>query len=217
MPTLPEECRPGKRCRRWRECDACARIRQARIADAAEGLLAGYLQLSLIVVTPADPTPVAMQKAIRAAIRNNGLRAGIWTVERGEKAGTMHANILTHHANPAPLRGAVIHAETVRTSARACAAYISKRSQAPRADEYSGKTYSTWGRLADWAYHRDQAPIITGAALDADMQGRDHQAAPPPARVMPAGPPDLTPDEYRAIAARHLPILAAMSDQFKRR
>lgn len=217
MPTLPEECRPGKRCRRWRECDACARIRQAKIADTAEGLLAGYLQLSLIVITPADKTPVAMQRAIRAAIRNNGLRAGIWTVERGEKAGALHANILTHQADIAPQKGAAVHAETVRTSARAVAAYISKRTQAPRADEYSGKTYSCWGRLADWAYHRDQCAIIQGAAVEADMQGRDHQAAPPPPRVMPAGPAELTHDEYRAIAARHLPTLAALSDQFKRR
>jgi hypothetical protein len=217
VPTLPEDCKPGKRCRRWRDCDACARIRQAKIADAAEGLLAGYMQLSLVVVTPADKTPVAMQKAIRAAIRNNGLRAGIWTVERGEKAGTLHANLLTHHTGIKPQRGATIHAETVRTSARTVAAYISKRRQAPRADEYAGKTYSTWGRLADWAYHRDQSPIIQGAAIETDMQGRDNQPAPQPARIMPAAAPDLSIDEYRAIAARHMPTLAALSDQFKRR
>ena len=215
--TLPAECRPRKRCHDWRNCPACAAIRQARIADTAEGLLAGYLQLQLIVLKPESTAPKHMQAAIRAAIRNNGLRAGIWTIERGQKAGTLHANLLTHAAPLKPHRSAAQHAETVRTNARIVAAYIAKREQAPRADHYPGKTYGAWGKLADYLLDQRQAPILTAAAVEFDLaaerQPQPGQTLPP---ILPRGP-ELSTDDYRAIAARHLPTLAAISDSFKRR
>lgn len=215
--TLPQDCRPRNRCHNWRECPACAAIRQARVADAAEGLLAGYLQLQLIVLKPANTMPSGMQAAIRAAIRNNGLRAGIWTVERGPKAGTLHANILTHDAPLKPHRTADQQAERVRTNARITAAYIAKRSQAPGRDHYSGKTYGAWGKAADFLVDARMPVIVTAAAIEREISGPTAPPAQAPKIYCPATTPDLTREEYREIAARHLPTLAEISDSFKRR
>lgn len=215
--TLPKDCRPRNRCHDWRHCAQCAAIRQARIADTAEGLLAGYLQLQLIVLRPEVTAPKGMQAAIRAAIRNNGLRAGIWTVERGPKAGTLHANILTHAAPLKPHRSAQQHAELVRTDARTVAAYISKRNQAPGADHYAGKTYGAWGKLSDFLLDATMPPIITAAAIEHDLHDPAEPPPPEPTRFLRPQRQELTREEYRAIAARHLPHLAALSDSFKRR
>lgn len=214
--TISSACRPGKRCHRWRDCEQCARIRQARIADRAEGLLRGYLQLQLIVIKPTGTTPAHMQRAIRACIRNNGLRAGIWTIEQGDKAGTLHANLLTHGDGIKPARDGEIHASQIRSTIRATAAYISKRRQSPDPQHYGGKTFGTWGRVSDHLHAPDLPALVVGAVIEADMPD-----APPPPASRPTGsshepPAELTVDQYREIAARHLPHLAAMSASFKR-
>lgn len=210
-------CRPGNRCRRWRDCDACARIRQARIADRAEQILAGYMQLQLIVVKPADATPRGMQAAIRAAIRNNGLRAGIWTVELGAEAATLHGNIIAPDEPIKPSSKAITYAEPLREHVRVVAAYISKRSQVPPPDIYPGKTWGSWGKVGDILTAPAMPAIIQGAEIEQQLSGRTHRPGQRPVINTEQPAPQLTQDEYRAIAARHMPTLAAIADSFKRR
>lgn len=210
-------CRPGNRCRRWRECDACARIRQARIADRAEAILRGHMQLQLVVIKPEEPTPRGMQAAIRAAIRNNGITAGVWTVELGTEAATLHGNIIAPDAPIRPSTTYHAHAEPLREHVRAVAAYISKRSQVPPPDIYTGKTWGSWGRIADIIVAPAMPPIVQGAELEQQLSGRTHQPGTRPDILSAQESTPLTRDEYRAIAARHMPTLAAMSDSFKRR
>lgn len=210
-------CRPGNRCRRWRDCDACARIRQARIADRAEQMLAGYMQLQLIVIKPLEATPKGMQAAIRAAIRNNGLRAGIWTVELGTEAATLHGNIIAPDQPIKPSSKAITYAEPLREHVRAVAAYISKRSQVPPPDLYTGKTWGSWGRLGDMLTTDAMPAIVQGAEIEQQLSGRTHRPGQKPDILSALPAPKLTQEEYRAIAARHMPTLAAMSDSFKRR
>lgn len=210
-------CRPGNRCRRWRDCDACARIRQARIADRAEAILRGHMQLQLIVIKPADATPRGMQAAIRAAVRNNGLRAGIWTVELGAEAATLHGNIIAPDEPIKPSSKAITYAEPLREHVRAVAAYISKRSQIPPPDLYTGKTWGSWGRLGDMLTTDAMPAIVQGAEIEQQLSGRTHRPGQKPDILSAPPAPALTQDEYRAIAARHMPTLAAMSDSFKRR
>lgn len=206
---IPQLCAPRKRCRDYRNCPACAAIRQARIADQAEAILRDYLQLQLIVLRPHNATQPGMRAAIRAAIRNNGLRAGIWTVELGQKAGTLHANILTHDGPIKQTNSATTHAEPVRTNARAVAAYISKRSQHPDREIYDGRTYGAWGRMADILVAEDMPPIVTGATLERTLTPAAERQTPPPPPRQPAPATPLTREEYRVIANRHLPRLLA--------
>lgn len=210
-------CRPGNRCRRWRECDACARIRQARIADRAEAVLRGHMQLQLIVIKPAEPTPRGMQAAIRAAIRNNGLTAGVWTVELGTEAATLHGNIIAPDAPIRPSSTYHAHAEPLREHVRAVAAYISKRSQVPPADCYTGKTWGSWGRLGDMLTTAAMPAIVQGAEIEQQLNGRTHRPGTRPDILTAPPSAPLTKDQYREIAARHMPTLAALADSFKRR
>lgn len=210
-------CRPGNRCRRWRDCDACARIRQARIADRAEAILRQHMQLQLIVVKPADATPRGMQAAIRAAIRNNGLSAGVWTVELGTEAATLHGNIIAPDEPIKPSSKAITYAEPLREHVRAVAAYISKRSQIPPPDIYTGKTWGSWGRLGDMLATDAMPAIVQGAEIEQQLSGRTHRPGQIPDILSAQPERKLSPDEYRQIAARHLPTLAKLSDSFNRR
>lgn len=210
-------CRPGNRCRRWRECDACARIRQARIADRAEAILRGHMQLQLIVIKPAEPTPRGMQAAIRAAIRNNGLDAGVWTVELGTEAATLHGNIIAPDQPIRPSSKAITYAEPLREHVRAVAAYISKRSQVPPPDLYTGKTWGSWGRLGDMLATNGMPAIIQGAEIEQQLSGRAHRPGQIPDILSAPSERQLSKEEYRAIAARHMPTLARLSDSIKRR
>lgn len=210
-------CRPGNRCRRWRDCDACARIRQARIADRAEAVLRGHMQLQLIVVKPAEPTPQGMRSAIRAAIRNNGLDAGVWTIELGTEAATLHGNIIAPDRPVKPSSKAITYAEPLREHVRAVAAYISKRSQVPPPDIYTGKTWGSWGRLGDMLVTDEMPPIVQGAEIEQQLSGRSHPPGTRPDILTAPPSAPLTKEQYREIAARHMPTLAAMADSFKRR
>ena len=206
---IPQQCGPRKRCKKYHDCPQCAAIRQARIADRAEALLRDYLQLQLIVLRPMDATPAGMRSAIRAAVRNNGLRAGIWTVELGEKARTLHANILTHDAPMKQSARTTTHAEQIRSDVRSVAAYISKRRQHPTAEDYSGRTFGAWGTLADVLCAEDMPPIVQGAACERALTPPEKRVSENPKIWYDPQPEKLTREQYREIAARHLPNLMA--------
>lgn len=175
------------------------------------------MQLQLIVVKPIERTTAAMQRAIRATIRNNGLSAGVWTVELGTEAATLHANIIAPDRPTRPTSKATTHAEPLREHVRAVAAYISKRSQVPPPDIYPGKTWGSWGRVGDILTAPAMPAIVQGAEIEQQLSGRTHRPGHRPVITTEQPAQQLTQDEYRAIAARHLPTLALLSDSFNRR
>lgn len=93
-------CHPRERCNKWRECDRCARIRQAKIADVAENRLARNHFLTYIVLTTDEPITLASDKdkLIRSISRLSS--GGIWTVEAGEQFRGLHINLLVATEKP---------------------------------------------------------------------------------------------------------------------
>jgi hypothetical protein len=159
----------------------------------------------------------SLRSAIKSCIRNNHLPAGIWTIERGQKTGLMHGNLITSKTQLVDSPGIETFAEPIHTNVRAVAAYISKREQHPGREHWSGRTYASWGHISQTLLGGKMPAIINGAAIEHQMQQASKVAAPPqPAPQV--GPSDIwTPEQYRECAARNLPILAAIGDQFKRR
>lgn len=210
----PRSCTPRSRCNNTRECDRCAAIRQAQIADEAERRLCQYLQHQLIVLRTEQGDGEALRAHLRALIKSAELRAGIWTIERGERCGTLHANIITHAAELVGAPGAIIHAEPLRAGLRAAAAYISKRRQRPAAEDYAGRAYGAWGQVGQIVAGADMPLLVQAATCDAAIRAATQKAVTPPQTAEPTGPAPQTMDDYRRIAARHLPHLAAIANQF---
>lgn len=213
--TVQKQCAPRQRCRNHRACDACARIRQARIADEAERLLSGHLQLQLIVLRPRDHIGATLRKGIQQTIRNNGLRTGIWTIERGPKTGLIHGNILTHAGEIKAHKLLEYHTEQVRTNARAVAAYISKREQAPGADHWTGRTFASFGHISHTLQNASMPAIIHGAAVEHALSRAHNEPLPAVPALRASARHDLSPQQYQEIAMRHLPRLAALAEAMK--
>ncbi len=152
--------------RHHRACNACARLRQARIADVAEKLLGHHPSIAWITLTP-TANHAATIAALRAAyLRQAGTQAGLWTIEQGEQAGLLHCNILTeHHAIP-KTRGALIHVQPVKSGLRVVAAYISKPAQFPRLPDFNGRIYGSYGMIKDWLTAPEVAPVPRAAYVE---------------------------------------------------
>ncbi len=215
--TLPHDCKPRQRCHNHAECAQCARIRQARIADRAEALLRDHLQLQLIVIKPEPGLTGDLIKAVQKCIRANKLRAGIWTIERGQKTGLIHANILTHTADLKTPKGWRLSTQPVRSDVRSVAAYISKPSQHPTREHYSGRTFGAFGHISEWLADGEQETVILAASAERALKPAAYVPA-PPVPAPPAMPrQELSTDQYREIAERHLPMLRQIIGPFKRR
>lgn len=210
MSKIPQQCAPRNRCRNFRRCETCARIRQARIADQAEQLLSGHLQLQLIVLKPLDHIGATLRRGIQACIRNNNLPAGIWTIEKGPKTGLIHANILTQAAPIKALKGIDTHSEIARNNARIIAAYISKREQIPAPEHWTGRTYASWGHISHTLNSEKMPAIIHGCAVENALRIAHKEPLPEEPALRASAPHNLSQQEYAEIAARHLPRLAAL-------
>lgn len=204
-------CRPGDRCRNWRECDQCARIRQARIATAAERLESVVGPLDWTTLQPASAAFAAIADARAEFLRKTAPKGAIWTVEQSPNTGNLHLNVLTPAIEqPRLLHASAFHIRAV-TNPRQVAAYISKREQMPSRDAYDGRLYGTAGPLWQWLSDRHQQPLIQAAAVQHDINAEAGRLAPMgPARVTDPIKP-LTREDYRRIAERRLPDLLAAS------
>lgn len=98
--SIHHDCRVGNRCNRWRDCDRCARIRQAHIADVAENRLARNHYLTYVVVTTREPITLETdrERLLRSVRRISS--GGVWTVEAGEKFGGLHVNLMIASERP---------------------------------------------------------------------------------------------------------------------
>ena len=206
-PTPSRPCAPRARCGDFRSCPICARIRQARIADAAERLQSFAGDLTWSVVSPHDRSWEALTQCRSAFLAAENPQGALWTVEYGALTGKPHANILHPTSGARTLRRAAVWQAPVKGSARLIAAYVSKQSQMPPRAEYSGRLFGTAGPLWQWLATGKGLPVIEAAKTQWDID-------PGPVRAS-SGIPDLAPgatieeqrQHFRAIAARRLPDL----------
>lgn len=213
------DCKLNPPCGHWRTCELCARIRQKKIADAAQALEAKQGRLCLSVARPPENTAGAIRSLRDQIVRSKLAPAGIWTIETGELFMGLHLNILAPARFSDALRRAGHHVELVQSSARAAAAYISKRAGMPEEQQYRGRLYGKWGNISEVIMTSESLETAAPRAALSEwslMSEQDkayaqqgwHRCKGGYVKGEPAKP-ERTAEEYRAIAARHLPNLLA--------
>lgn len=158
-------CSPQYPCNRFYHCDRCARRRQARWADVAERIEAAFGPLQLAVITPNENTARALDAAKRSALRAAISPAMMWSIETGQQFGRLHLNLIGPNlANIAP-RGAAVNVSTIRTNARAAAAYITKKSGYPSKEHYAGRIVGTAGHVMQHLAQARHMPVAQAGAI----------------------------------------------------
>ena len=163
-------CAPGSRCKKIRECDTCARIRQAQHADhaqAAHALTGGVLTYAVVI-----PSSIADIQKIRTQITSRiPARGGMWAVQIGEEVRGLHMDLIytaDDHFDATDLaaklsRPAQVWAQPIPPAdLRKIAAYATRRAAMPPASEYSG-------HLAGWfgGWRSMRQVLLDGAATPA--------------------------------------------------
>ena len=198
-------CQPRARCRRWRECPECARIRQARIANACERLQYITPKISWATIQPIEAGEAALLDARAEFLAKVRPRGAVWTVEQAPTTGRLHCNVLLPAFEPRRLNLAASHVIEAITNPRRVGAYISKREQMPDKANFGGRLYGTAGPLWQWLTSGDGPPLVNAAAIQADIDREAGQELP----RQPAPPPPqgqvLTLEDYAEIARRRLP------------
>ena len=203
-------CAPRSRCKKIRECDTCARIRQAQHADhaqAAHALTGGALTYAVVI-----PGSVADLQKIRTQIASRiNARGGMWAVQVGKEVRGLHMDLIL--AADESITAVELAAELSRPAQvwaqplppadlRNVAAYATRRAAMPPASEYSG-------HIAGWFGHwRSMRQVL--------LEGAAEPASPIPAPVaveivateMRRDDVPVTPTA-RAAALQHIAALRA--------
>ena len=162
------DCRGAHYCGHHRTCERCARRRAALIADRAQYLEQRHGALALAVAKPEHNTAQAIKRLRDQLMRAKLAPAGIWTIETGERFAGLHLNMLVPQRDAAALMGRVEYIEDIRTSSRAAAAYICKRSGMPPPSQYDGRLHGEWGNVVQhiMASHDVSAAPAQAAAVN---------------------------------------------------
>lgn len=156
-------CNRYHRCRQYRTCDDCARLRQAHIADIAEQLLGQYQALYTARITPYINTSSEIARLKAAVKRQLETNDALWSVEQGSEKGLLHLNIISPVAFFKKFKLAEYwQGEQVR-NIRQAAAYMLKKSQIPELAAYPGRQFGAFKSLSDLFTAKDQLPIIQAA------------------------------------------------------
>jgi hypothetical protein len=156
-----------------------------------------------------DRSTAALIAAKRRWNRTHHPDAALWSVELSPDTKLLHLNLLHPVRQGENPHRAAAYAEPVTTIVRAVAAYMTKPGHYPPATLWPGPTAGTLGPLRPFLQHRRAHPVVAAASLDAELAPRA-EAAPPTLPLDLAAPlPELTPEQYRAIAFAHLPALLA--------
>jgi len=116
------------------------------------------------ILYPSQHGQAALEKARANWLRQVKPRGAVWTVEQSRKTGALHCNIITPAQHIyTPNRGAYWH-QTIAGDVRAVGAYISKRGQYPREQDYTGRLYGTAGQLWQVLTEQRISPIVAAAA-----------------------------------------------------
>jgi len=207
-------CKGRHYCGHWRKCDRCAAIRAARFADRAEYLEHRHGKLALAIAKPASNDAASIKHLHGKLLRQKLAPSGLWTIETGELFAGLHLNLLIPAENMHQATGSVEHIEIVRTTARAAAAYISKRKGMPTERQYSGRLLGEWGSCIQHLMRSDnlQAAPCQAAALAMALEGKrsiaDYYKTDKQIAEKIAGQhlekQEKTRDEYAAIMRRNL-------------
>lgn len=215
MVTTESNCKPGSRCGHFRTCDPCARLRQAHFADIAQQLLGQKALLYLTRLTPHINTQEEIKRLKIAVKRRLSAANAVWSVEQGTKTGSLHLNVISEINSIKSHRGADQYISGAITNLRNAAAYITKQSQLPNKEAYSGRQFgcftSVFGALIDY-YHTPilQAAIMENAVLNAMVLPTPYLE-----RQKEIEEVKGTKEHYKSIAMRHLPRLQAALDALK--
>jgi hypothetical protein len=216
MPQHTQPCTNTQHFGNWRTCDKCARRRQNKIANRAEAIEKANGPLWFTRITPNENSGTAIRRLRAALLRQKISTSGIWTIETGEKYNHLHLNLITPQPSITPFHNIDIFTEPVTTSARAVAAYISKRSAAPSQSQYDGRLFGSWGQIGQFMPDRSTAPIIQAAALN-DLIITPHTRQPVIYSFAPEHNPNpeprLTREQYQELARKHLSALYAATER----
>jgi hypothetical protein len=209
-------CAPRSRCGRWRNCAACAAIRQARIADVAERLGRLYPALVWTTLHPYHPGAAGAAQAKSEWARRHRPEAGLWTIEQSPTTKNLHINILHPEVELASLNHSARWQRAIEGSVRNVAAYISKPEQFPHGADTPARIYGTLGPLWHFLANERQAETVAAAAIETAL---DPAATLQRARIrahIRGEPEPQTMEEYRAIAARYLPNIMSARNSTRR-
>jgi hypothetical protein len=199
-------CLPDLPCHNFRNCDRCARLRQAKIAELASSKHAGGA-ITYAVITGLSASSIPAAKQLPCAY------GGLFSVEIGAQFRGLHLNLILeaqssltadHIATTlSPLHCSIWSAPITTEDLPHVAAYINKREAIPNHREWPGRAYGTFGT---W---RSAKSIIQTQRLSPIASAAMHEAELRAFALAPDTPaPDMkTPADFREIAARHLPAL----------
>jgi hypothetical protein len=221
--TKTENCKGAYYCGNWRSCQRCAAMRAARFADRAEYLEQRQGKLALAIAHPDQNTGSEIKKLRDKLLRSKLAPAGLWTIETGEVFAGLHLNLLVPARDMYKYEKHAEYTEIVRSSARAAAAYICKRSGMPSHEQYSGRLQGEWGSLVQHLMHSnnlDAAPsqaaainlALSGHRSIADYYKTDQEMINKAMKIHEKNK-EKTRDEYAAIMRRNLPALYAAMRQ----
>ncbi|MDC9720924.1 MAG: hypothetical protein PSN46_09410 [Gammaproteobacteria bacterium] len=176
-------CEKGFRCRKWKECEHCSRIRQAQIASLAEEGAATSPHITYAVTRTYSQKTISKDRTDFIKRLNRAVNGGIWTIETADITG-LHVNILLGSDKPidatklAGMWGSssadIWAAEIPRKDVRNVAAYCSKKESFPNKEEYQGRLYGSfgeWKRPLALLAENKSSPVVAGAALDGMLAG----------------------------------------------
>jgi hypothetical protein len=157
------------------------------------------------VVTVAENTARALARAKRRWRDHHQPEAAIWSVELDPLARNLHLNLLHPVRQGMAPSARAAYCEPINGSARIVAAYITKPGHYPPVSMWPGPIAGTLGPLRPYLQARASHAVVAAASVNAALAPRDLGAAPPPPFALDHPPKALTMDDYRAIAATHLP------------
>lgn len=155
MPSIISPCAPRNRCRNWRSCPDCARIRQAQIATVAEKGAATSKSTTYAVIRTTAPAQInSHRQALQRKLSPLGIHGGLWTIETGKISTGLHVNLVMGSDEPIvaqqiaqfwPVDGEVWCQQISQGDVRNVAAYSAKAEGFPEKDEYPGRLFGSWG------------------------------------------------------------------------
>lgn len=181
-------CSGKNHCGNIRNCERCARARQAKIANAAQLLEQQHGQLTLTVLVPTINTQPEINRLRASFLRRAVSPSGIWTVESGTLFNGLHLNVLSPKPALARWHNASTYSELVRTTSRDAAAYISKRSGMPPIEQYTGNLYGAFGQLYTYLINNKSHPTVQAAAIELTMSGNKPNTPTPETNHMTSTP-----------------------------
>lgn len=158
-----DSCNRYRRCRQYRTCNDCARLRQAHVADLAEQLFADYQAVYQSRFTPYDNSYRGIARVKAAIKRQLDANDALWSVEVGSEKGLLHLNIISPKEVFKQIKNTEYWQGQQVLNLRQLAAYMVKPDQIPSLAAYPGRQYGALKSLRDLFSAKDQSPIIQAA------------------------------------------------------